>query len=994
MNDSLARIHAVLDGFVRRRLGLLAGEALARALAAWCLGLAGLVLAASHVPLAAGRFVVIAIALAGIVAAAWDAGAWSAALSRRRHAERVEGLRPELRGQLLTVLDRSARPMGSPALVERMARQAAAVLVDTPAGRTWPLRPFRQRLLLALVSLALLGFVAREQDPLGLLARYWGGAAPLVSEAPTAEPVVPQAVLGDITLRYLYPVYTRLDPLEIPNSNGEVHAPPGTVVEVRARTAEVYREATLHAYGEGLPASLSERRVEGRFTVGSPGTWRFDFGGISSAEMKIVPEPDLAPDVSVQAPADRVKLAADDSFNLPYTARDDYGVTRVVVEVSQGGKKREVPLRSPADAPRLFGDQARLAPAALGLAAGERATLRVGAWDNDGIGGSKVGWSAPVELEVVGPKGTEEAAWAFRLAARDALVEVLADFLVDPVPPAATLESAAGWGAAADARYVAFDELVRATWLTLGPPKIDQTWMDELSRERRALVGFARGLAGSGPLGERDAATLDDLHARHTATLEHAILLLDQLLQAWALSRLNELVAQLAAEARELDADIAELSPAQAQARLDQLDRQFRQVAEAAAGLDEGSLKEFVTDRSDEVDALMESVREALRAGRTDEARQMMSRLSALLQEMAEGIKEMQERRGGRESGMQDAMKQLATQLEALEKEQRALRERTAEAREQFGGDMERAVETWERIQALAERVAAGLSDDDPLVRRLRMSDRGMDLALGDGAASAEGLRDSARARDADTARDRAENVAYDLDRVDNRREMVAGRPAAPPKADLDAIGKSARSMAKDLGEILRLLEQMRQDPAMASPELQQTLRRMAEEQQALNEGMEAAQDAAQRIAQQLPMSAPGLEEGAERAAGHGRDASEAMEGGDVMRAEGAERAAEDALREAQEALREAQRNLRAMQQAAAGEGEGERGGKGEDEGEGREGDGDGPNPTSEEVLLPAPEEFQTPEEYRKALLEGMGAEVPAAYEAAKRRYYEELVRQ
>ena len=43
---------------------------------------------------------------------------------------------------------------------------------------------------------------------------------------------------------------------------------------------------------------------------------------------------------------------------------------------------------------------------------------------------------------------------------------------------------------------------------------------------------------------------------------------------------------------------------------------------------------------------------------------------------------------------------------------------------------------------------------------------------------------------------------------------------------------------------------------------------------------------------------------------------------------------------------------------------------------------------------LPAPEEFRTPEEYRRALLEGMEGEVPEEYRAMKRRYYEELVLQ
>jgi len=45
-------------------------------------------------------------------------------------------------------------------------------------------------------------------------------------------------------------------------------------------------------------------------------------------------------------------------------------------------------------------------------------------------------------------------------------------------------------------------------------------------------------------------------------------------------------------------------------------------------------------------------------------------------------------------------------------------------------------------------------------------------------------------------------------------------------------------------------------------------------------------------------------------------------------------------------------------------------------------------------VEIPAPEEFRTPEEYRRALLEGMQGEIPPEYQALEKHYYEDLVRQ
>ena len=76
----------------------------------------------------------------------------------------------------------------------------------------------------------------------------------------------------------------------------------------------------------------------------------------------------------------------------------------------------------------------------------------------------------------------------------------------------------------------------------------------------------------------------------------------------------------------------------------------------------------------------------------------------------------------------------------------------------------------------------------------------------------------------------------------------------------------------------------------------------------------------------------------------------------------------------------------RSMQQMGQ-QREGQSGGQGDDQG--------GESRTDRgRVEIPAPEEFQTPEAYRRALLEGMSAEVPDEFEALKRRYYEDLVKQ
>ena len=140
-------------------------------------------------------------------------------------------------------------------------------------------------------------------------------------------------------------------------------------------------------------------------------------------------------------------------------------------------------------------------------------------------------------------------------------------------------------------------------------------------------------------------------------------------------------------------------------------------------------------------------------------------------------------------------------------------------------------------------------------------------------------------------------------------------------------------------------------------------------------------------------MDAPGLQEGAQQGQEQAERAGKAMRDGDPMGATGGQRAAEEGFRQAREALEEAQKNLQEMQRASRSRGQKKDGKDGKDEGKDPK-NGDDESSVDDDMPLPAPEAFKTPEEYRKALLEGMSGDVPEEYKALNRRYYEELVRQ
>jgi uncharacterized phage infection (PIP) family protein YhgE len=204
------------------------------------------------------------------------------------------------------------------------------------------------------------------------------------------------------------------------------------------------------------------------------------------------------------------------------------------------------------------------------------------------------------------------------------------------------------------------------------------------------------------------------------------------------------------------------------------------------------------------------------------------------------------------------------------------------------------------------------------------------------------------------------------------------------PKADDYASQMEASGAA--LSELSSLLEQLDQSLNYASPGLQQAAQNLSVDQRVLQGETESARDMARQLSEQLPMGAPGLNEGMDGAVREMERAQDSLLQARTVEAEGAEGAAADRLRQAQEALEQAAAAMAQMQQAMQGQG------RGGDRAQAQRGDEEERN--QEPIEIPAPEEFQSPEEYRRALLEGMQGEVPGEFEALKRRYYEELVRQ
>ena len=392
-----------------------------------------------------------------------------------------------------------------------------------------------------------------------------------------------------------------------------------------------------------------------------------------------------------------------------------------------------------------------------------------------------------------------------------------------------------------------------------------------------------------------------------------------------------------------------------------------------------------------ETRSLLGEIRQAIADGRIDDARDMLERLSAQLEQLAEGLGAQLSGGAGGDEALAELLDQTMKGLAELRADQDALADELAAERRRGGGDFDSLLDAWEEVAVLAREsaeqssAALGATLDGRGWRPRTLRQLGvMDAAVGS-------MRDAALGRDAADALRSAEDAralhAGAVLRVDEeaRRGLGEGRP--PP------LGLSAaQTHLGELGSRLERIESLLRRLAEARGEESDALRERARQLAARQEDLRARETDLERdvreVESAMPMSDGEASAAMERAREMMERAAEALQYGEATAGEGLQRDGAEWLGTARESLERQADEHRRMQAAMrqmrgeSGDGGGERSDSGE--GQGR----------SLGTFLPEPEQFQTPEAYRRALLEGMEGEVPDGYRAQSRRYYEDLVRQ
>lgn len=985
MND-LQRILEALSALKRRERRLLLLRALGVLLAALLLVWLGAMLAAgAGLDRSSARMLVFPALLLLLGGAGWwIRSRWGAAGNLQHQARRVAQASPPLQG-LVQVL--AEKPLGPDQGQSASIHQLLVDNVSDGLRRLDVATVHPHKLwgavgsLLVAVLLFAVGAAIAPMGAMQTLAWLAGGSPPpQVASLDELDSQLPPVRVGDVSLRYEYPAYTGLPPLTVDNSNGEVHGPPGTQVFVSGRTEDRFDSVLIQSYDlPPEPTEMGEQRsFKGSFVILEDGTWRalFQRGAetLSSASFPIVLEPDDPPIAELSAEARVLDVDMDTPFTLSWAARDDFGLSRV--ELMNGGRPLKT-LAEPTLASREERGELTVTAAELGLRPGSDNVLRVSAIDNDGVLVPKPGLSGPVRVRVLGDAEEQRREIRYRKELRDALVLVLAPFALDEHPLGDTPDALGAWARPAAERFEPLNLLVDSNWQGDDLRTLEGRVIEEVQGEASSMLRFAMELSvQDGELDPQDQIALDEQHENLIAILETYVLMLDRIVRAQGMGLLDEELNSLIDQTRVAQRMATYQEPDPLQEQIVELNAGIEALDELAKTLDSGAIAGMVAQSVGDLRQLYGAAERARAKGELERSAELLGWSADELERLQSNLASW---RGGLEAmteGEGEELRELIEELERLETAERELLAQTQAVRDLNGTSDVQLSKTWVEVERLARSSLARTRE--VVAKPARRSDY-EDRVLQASQDAAERLLDAVAARDLRGARVAADASSRALQDAGVGMRFYEGDPGNVTQ--LDQAGDEAR-------QVRRLLDAMDLASVTRDPVLTSKLEKLLPKQETLSTETKTVQPKAAKIAKDLPMGAPGLEENLDAAVREMARAERALDSGRPFAAEGAEEAAADRIELALRALEQAA-SMQSQMQNEMGSGKPED--AEEAEGEGGEEWNEENNP---EMELPEPERDVDIARYREQLMQGMEGEVPEEYEALKRRYYEELVRQ
>jgi hypothetical protein len=839
--------------------------------------------------------------------------------------------------------------------------------------------------------------------------------------------------VGRIAATYHYPAYLALADKRV--EGGTIEAYRGTEVRL-AMTANkpVARGRILFDDGSAQPVEVDPQgdgtTLAATLVVSGEGGYRVvltDRAGFETPEpirYEIRVVPDDAPTAEITRPGQDITADQGDVVRVEWRAADDIalGAVDLVYEGGQGEQRVSLwrPKRgrgspaaerggaaadgaAPAGDARPTTSSGRLdwRLAGLKLAPGTRVAYFVEARDTDVVSGPKKGLSQTYYVQI---RSREEEHEKLRDAQRQ-----IADTLLDALGDQLEREQAV-----ADAKPQDADDKARA--------------LDQRLEQARQQVDQALARAADDPLAE--ATQLFDMNllrshldqvreeaqragsdperlAGVTQELEQLATFADEIGKRGEMEDLvrrgRELMRAQTEVLDKLDKEKGKTLDPKARAELEQqlraIEEQLRKLAEQLAKMPQSLPDEFMN--SEAMDALemqdmadqLEQLREAIRQGDAEKARQLASELAQQLNQMMAALEgaqgESQQADGGQQ--MQRQMAQQQQRLEQLQREQRDIVNRTEEMDRKVG---ERIADSQQREWGSFEREVREKLDD--LQQRARDS---MREAGQQGNMDAmqyfqqRALQDSLREARERLDQRQAQALRQSLEQA---RDQLRRAPLVP----------NAREASNDLDRLARQLQQMAESTAPLSPQERQQLEQLAQRQRAVGEQTAQLGREMDDMGANMPQLGPQIGRNLREAVPFMGEAQERLGGRDPRGALTPEREALQRLSRAQQAMQQAgqqmgqrgqMRGMNAQQMAQRGQMPGQMP-NGQQPG-GQDGmqprvdqrTGGRAGASVRDFKLPGRDDYQVPRVYREQVIEALREPVPETYRGKVERYFKNL---
>ena len=716
----------------------------------------------------------------------------------------------------------------------------------------------------------------------------------------------------------------------------------------------------------------------------------------------IVATPDSSPSISMDEPSTDIELKNDETVDILWRAKDDFGISRVnlVVETKGAAQPTKFSLSTEADQETRLEGRYSWRASDLQLKPGLDVTFYIEAFDNDALDGPKKSVTPKRRLSIFSATKFHNDLLKREQAALDAMVDWLGKELVAPLPTEIRRSSGVHDLKLEEALLARIDKLnktlgelvkdLRTDKLTKGG--VLQAFInigenvESAYRKREQILSKAGGKRSAQMKGALGAARQKDIRQ-----LERDIVYLDDLLAIQRIDVMKDTAKELLIAQRDLQSMLEEYRQSQDPALRAQLNQQIEELKtrmlellQKMASVKEklpGEYRNMESASMMQLGEQLERLEEMLDTGDLDAAAAELEQLANMIENMVDSIDETEEHYGGeRYEETRKQLEEFANSFKKLEAEQKSLDKGSQELLDSYrkksiaktGDDLSKLIEKARQATSDALNDLDKLANLDQ-IRGLRRSIENARQRLLD----TDALLETSNLSEARKTVNEALEHEITIERFLRNR---ARRFQMPSPAINEGMlhGQSAAQNTKKAADLLNELFPDSSD--VLSPKELQQLQEMAEKQKALEQEARELGVKMQELSQEVPLFGGKNKATLEQATQEMERAGEGMRGGQVPKAATHGQRAASELGKLREALEEAGKQS---------------GGSGlplplgGNRGQRREG---GQGTQNQDVEIPKVEAKGKGRSLRESLRDASKQDAPSGYQEAVRKYYRELI--